>query len=161
MYWCPLSPEILNFMLRLWSYTYYLYYIHFRPVKATKVARAGRIPRYQGLQMNKPVLKPVTPSKFFWFFSLSCCFHKVSLWTIKNKRQYFENNLLQTSRNSTRHILKRWSQLTPMSSERQSRWTLTEVQLKNRRYAKATKQSFLTLITLNVISVNIMFLFVI
>ncbi|XP_073339679.1 nucleolar and spindle-associated protein 1 [Pagrus major] len=31
-------------------------------VKATKVARAGKIPRYQGQQMNKPVLKPVTPN---------------------------------------------------------------------------------------------------
>ncbi|XP_036981253.1 nucleolar and spindle-associated protein 1 isoform X1 [Acanthopagrus latus] len=31
-------------------------------VKATKVARAGRIPRYQGLQMNKPALKPITPN---------------------------------------------------------------------------------------------------
>lgn len=141
-------------------YLLFILYTFLCPVKATKVARAGRIPRYQGLQMNKPVLKPVTPSKFFLIFFLSRCFHKVSLWTIKNKRQYFENDLLQTSRNSTRHILKRWSQLTPMSSERPSRWTLTEVQLKNRRCAKATKQSFLTLITLNVISVNIMFLFV-
>lgn len=140
-------------------YLLFILYTFLCPVKATKVARAGRIPRYQGLQMNKPVLKPVTPSKFFIFF-LSRCFHTVSLWTIKKETIFWKWSLLQTSRNSMRHILKRWSQLTPMSSERPSRWTPTEVQLKNRRCAKATKQSFLTLITLNVISVNIMFLFV-
>lgn len=40
------------------------------PEKVSKVAKAGKIPRYQRLQQkNKPLLKPVTPSKIF-FFSL-------------------------------------------------------------------------------------------
>lgn len=37
-----------------------------------------------------------------------------------------------------RHILKRWSRLIPMSSERLSKWTLTGVQLKNQRYSIAS-----------------------
>lgn len=45
---------------------YFTYILNMCPEKPTKVAKAGKIPRYQGLQQkNKQLLKPVTPSKFF------------------------------------------------------------------------------------------------
>lgn len=43
---------------------YFLYILY--PEDASKITKASKIPGYQSLwRKNKPLLKPVTPSKFF------------------------------------------------------------------------------------------------